>query len=82
MHPNTMKNALSAYTSPKPKEKTTREVVKRSGGCGLTDLYAHVGRKPYGCASTLPKELLERVGEPPKGWTVEGGPRSETVAQH
>ena len=66
MRPNTMKNTLSAYMSLKPMEKPNREVVKRSGGCGLTDLYAHAGRKPYGCASILPKELLERVGEPPK----------------
>ena len=73
MHPNTMKNALSAYISPKPMKNTNREVVKRSGGCGLTDLYAHAGRKPYGCASILPNELLERGGEPQKGWTVEGG---------
>ena len=67
MHPNTMKNALSAYTSPKPKEKPNRKAVRRSGGCGLTDRYAHVSRQPYGCASILPVELLERVGEPPKG---------------
>jgi hypothetical protein len=64
MHPNTMKNALSAYTSPKLKEKPNRKAVRRSG---LTDGYAHVSRQPYGCASILPVELLERVGEPPKG---------------
>ena len=63
MHPNTMKNTLSAYTSPKPKEKPNRKTVRRSGGCGLTDRYAHVSRHPYGCASILPVELLERAGD-------------------
>ena len=65
MHPNTMKNALTAYTSPTPKEKPNREPVKRIGGCGLTDRYAHVTRRPAGCVSALPLKLLERVSEPP-----------------